>query len=92
MCCSRSDNLRHRLIPLYNYDPTEDHDWDDTGNEEQEQNVSEPLNLYWSSVLVINGIIHLLFLLFFDRSLCTRRGSSSCQMPTEQTEKKEQCA
>ncbi|XP_047453191.1 small integral membrane protein 29-like [Mugil cephalus] len=35
---SRLDDLRHRLIPLYNYDPTEEReDWgdDDRGEEEE---------------------------------------------------------
>lgn len=37
---SRLDDLRHRLIPLYKYDPTEDHGWGDCEDEE----LTEPLN------------------------------------------------
>ncbi|XP_054475565.1 small integral membrane protein 29-like [Anoplopoma fimbria] len=39
---SRLDELRHRLIPLYSYDPTEEEDqWEDAGREEEE--LAEPL-------------------------------------------------
>lgn len=45
----RFDELRHRLIPLYSYDPAEDREWEDDGNEneDEELNVSEPMNLYF---------------------------------------------
>ncbi|XP_074488663.1 small integral membrane protein 29-like [Sebastes fasciatus] len=40
---SRLDELRHRLIPLYNYDPAEEQDeWVDTSREEEEE-LAEPL-------------------------------------------------
>lgn len=39
----RLDELRHRLIPLYTYDPTEDQEWgnEEDGNEDEELNVSK---------------------------------------------------
>lgn len=45
----RLDELRHRLIPLYSYDPTEDREWEDDSNEneDEELNVSEPMNVYF---------------------------------------------
>ncbi|XP_031723551.1 uncharacterized protein LOC116394526 isoform X3 [Anarrhichthys ocellatus] len=40
---SRLDELRHRLIPLYSYDPAEEQEeWEDAGREEEEE-LSEPL-------------------------------------------------
>ncbi|XP_037622898.1 small integral membrane protein 29-like [Sebastes umbrosus] len=40
---SRLDEMRHRLIPLYNYDPAEEQDeWVDTSREEEEE-LAEPL-------------------------------------------------
>ncbi|XP_059190817.1 small integral membrane protein 29-like [Centropristis striata] len=40
---SRLDALRHRLIPLYSYDPTEEQDeWPDASREEEEE-LAEPL-------------------------------------------------
>ncbi|XP_036963208.1 small integral membrane protein 29-like [Acanthopagrus latus] len=40
---ARLDELRHRLIPLYNYDPTEEQeDWGDADKEEDEE-LTEPL-------------------------------------------------
>ncbi|KAK9516501.1 hypothetical protein VZT92_024425 [Zoarces viviparus] len=39
---SRLDELRHRLIPLYSYDPAEEQEeWEDAGREEEE--LAEPL-------------------------------------------------
>lgn len=42
MFCPRLDELRHRLIPLYSYDPAEEQDWGHEGddNEDEELNVS----------------------------------------------------
>ncbi|XP_040894475.1 uncharacterized protein C3orf18-like [Toxotes jaculatrix] len=37
----RSDELRHRLIPLYSYDPSED--WRDSSREAEEEELVEPL-------------------------------------------------
>lgn len=35
---ARLDELRHRLLPLYTYDPAEqDEDWEDDGREEEER-------------------------------------------------------
>lgn len=46
MFCFRINELRHRLIPLYSYDPTEDEDeWGDSRREEEELAVSKPLTL-----------------------------------------------
>ncbi|KAM9352689.1 uncharacterized protein C3orf18-like [Symphorus nematophorus] len=49
---SRLDELRHRLIPLYTYDPTEEQDWGDYAKEDEE--LAEPLckegKLLFSSV------------------------------------------
>ncbi|XP_071753693.1 small integral membrane protein 29-like [Centroberyx gerrardi] len=40
---TRLDELRHRLIPLYNYDAKEqEDDWGDAGREEEEE-LNEPL-------------------------------------------------
>ncbi|KAM7414824.1 hypothetical protein PAMA_019580 [Pampus argenteus] len=39
---SRLDELRHRLIPLYTYDPTEEEEWGRSGREDEEELV-EPL-------------------------------------------------
>ncbi|CAK6961604.1 small integral membrane protein 29-like [Scomber scombrus] len=41
---SRLDELRHRLIPLYSYDPTEEEEdeWRDTVGEDEEE-LAEPL-------------------------------------------------
>lgn len=46
MVCLRLDELRHRLIPLYSYDPAEEQEWGDGGddNEDKELNVSERNN------------------------------------------------
>ncbi|XP_042268193.1 small integral membrane protein 29-like [Thunnus maccoyii] len=39
----RLDELRHRLIPLYSYDPAEEQEeWGDSGREEEEE-LAEPL-------------------------------------------------
>ncbi|XP_076589955.1 uncharacterized protein LOC143322564 [Chaetodon auriga] len=40
---SRLDELRHRLIPLYSYDPAEQEDWDDGGVGDEEEELAEPL-------------------------------------------------
>ncbi|KAM9754721.1 small integral membrane protein 29-like isoform 1-T2 [Menidia menidia] len=41
---SRLDELRHRLIPLYSYDPAEDQDeWGESGREDEEAELAEPL-------------------------------------------------
>ncbi|XP_070829232.1 small integral membrane protein 29-like [Chaetodon trifascialis] len=40
---SRLDELRHRLIPLYSYDPAEQEDWGDGGVEDEEEELAEPL-------------------------------------------------
>ncbi|MEQ2295018.1 hypothetical protein AMECASPLE_009822 [Ameca splendens] len=41
---SRLDELRHRLIPLYNYDPAEEEeDWGDYDKDDEEKELSEPL-------------------------------------------------
>ncbi|XP_029992769.1 small integral membrane protein 29-like [Sphaeramia orbicularis] len=43
----RLDDLRHRLIPLYNYDPAEDQDdWLDANRGDEEKELSEPLYKY----------------------------------------------
>ncbi|KAM7396918.1 hypothetical protein PAMP_019923 [Pampus punctatissimus] len=39
---SRLDELRHRLIPLYTYDPTEEEEWGRSDREDEEELV-EPL-------------------------------------------------
>lgn len=46
MVCLRLDELRHRLIPLYSYDPAEEQEWGDESddNEDKELNVSERNN------------------------------------------------
>lgn len=43
----RLDELRHRLIPLYSYDPAEVQDWGDAGSEDEQAElaVSKPLKL-----------------------------------------------
>ncbi len=46
MFCFRLDELRHRLIPLYSYDPAEEQDWGGAGKEDEELAVSKPLKLY----------------------------------------------
>lgn len=49
MFCFRLDELRHRLIPLYSYDPAEEQeDWGDADKEDDEKElaVSKPLKLY----------------------------------------------
>uniref|UniRef100_UPI0037E70C93 small integral membrane protein 29-like n=1 Tax=Semicossyphus pulcher TaxID=241346 RepID=UPI0037E70C93 len=51
---SRLDELRHRLIPLYTYDPTEEQDdWGEEGKEDEDKELAEPLykegKLYLSS-------------------------------------------
>ncbi|KAM9855034.1 small integral membrane protein 29-like [Aulostomus maculatus] len=45
----RLDELRHRLIPLYSYDPAEEEDdhWDDARTEEEQQ-LAEPLYSFTS--------------------------------------------
>ncbi|KAM4572563.1 small integral membrane protein 29-like isoform 1-T2 [Odontesthes bonariensis] len=41
---SRLDELRHRLIPLYSYDPAEDQEeWGESGREDEEAELAEPL-------------------------------------------------
>ncbi|XP_041852280.1 small integral membrane protein 29-like [Melanotaenia boesemani] len=41
---SRLDELRHRLIPLYSYDPAEvEEEWGDTDRVEDEAELTEPL-------------------------------------------------
>lgn len=46
MVCLRLDELRHRLIPLYSYDPAEEQEWGVEGDddEDKELNVSERNN------------------------------------------------
>ncbi|KAG7522427.1 hypothetical protein JOB18_021940 [Solea senegalensis] len=39
---SRLDELRHRLIPLYSYDPAEAEDWREEGRSDDEE-LTEPL-------------------------------------------------
>lgn len=51
---ARLDELRHRLIPLYTYDPTEDDDdWDDADVRDEEQQLVEPL--YKERRLLLNS-------------------------------------
>lgn len=40
---SRLDELRHRLIPLYTYDPAEEQDWKDYTKEDEDEELAEPL-------------------------------------------------
>ncbi|KAM4554324.1 small integral membrane protein 29-like [Fundulus diaphanus] len=41
---SRLDELRHRLIPLYTYDPAEDQeDWGDYDKDNEDEELAEPL-------------------------------------------------
>ncbi|XP_072241336.1 small integral membrane protein 29-like [Leuresthes tenuis] len=41
---SRLDELRHRLIPLYSYDPAEDQEeWGEAGRDDEEAELAEPL-------------------------------------------------
>ncbi|KAM4734674.1 small integral membrane protein 29-like [Anableps anableps] len=41
---SRLDELRHRLIPLYTYDPAEEQDdWGDYDKDDEEEELAEPL-------------------------------------------------
>ncbi|XP_037833975.1 small integral membrane protein 29-like [Kryptolebias marmoratus] len=41
---SRLDELRHRLIPLYSYDPTEvEEEWDEADKRNEEEELAEPL-------------------------------------------------
>lgn len=40
--CFRLDELRHRLIPVYTYDPSEEPEWEEDVDEEQELAVSKP--------------------------------------------------
>ncbi|KAM7002623.1 small integral membrane protein 29-like [Tautogolabrus adspersus] len=41
---TRLDELRHRLIPLYSYDPTEEQDeWGYEGKDENDEELAEPL-------------------------------------------------
>nr|XP_046249417.1 uncharacterized protein LOC124061545 isoform X2 [Scatophagus argus]XP_046249418.1 uncharacterized protein LOC124061545 isoform X2 [Scatophagus argus] len=41
---SRLEELRHRLIPLYSYDPTEEQDgWEQSDNVDEEEELTEPL-------------------------------------------------
>ncbi|RVE71659.1 hypothetical protein OJAV_G00054040 [Oryzias javanicus] len=41
---SRLEELRHRLIPLYSYDPAEEQEeWADAGREDEEAELTEPL-------------------------------------------------
>lgn len=46
MVCLRLDELRHRLIPLYSYDPGEEQEWEneEDANEDEELTVSERNN------------------------------------------------
>ncbi|XP_075883516.1 small integral membrane protein 29-like isoform X2 [Nelusetta ayraudi] len=40
---SRLDELRHRLIPLYSYDPAEEQEWGDEGDDNEDKELNEPL-------------------------------------------------
>ncbi|KAM3609614.1 uncharacterized protein V6R79_017754 [Siganus canaliculatus] len=40
---ARLDELRHRLIPLYSYDPAEEHEWSDEEEVDEELELAEPL-------------------------------------------------
>ncbi|XP_011474269.1 uncharacterized protein C3orf18 homolog [Oryzias latipes] len=41
---SRLEELRHRLIPLYSYDPAEEQEeWGDAGREDEDAELTEPL-------------------------------------------------
>ncbi|XP_062246418.1 uncharacterized protein C3orf18-like [Platichthys flesus] len=40
---SRLDELRHRLIPLYTYDPAEEEEWRDADVGDEEEELAEPL-------------------------------------------------
>ncbi|XP_041651245.1 small integral membrane protein 29-like isoform X2 [Cheilinus undulatus] len=41
---TRLDELRHRLIPLYSYDPAEEQDeWGDEDKEDEDEELAEPL-------------------------------------------------
>lgn len=89
--CFRLDELRHRLIPLYTYDPAEEQDdWGDADkdNEEEELAVSKPLKLiiYFhvpSHTRVVMKISTDPECVFLYRNLCTRRGSSPFHPPME---------
>lgn len=63
MVCLRLDELRHRLIPLYTYDPAEEQAWgnEEDGNEEEELTVSKrnnPFTLSKAYHLNVNGLIY----------------------------------
>lgn len=80
----RLDELRHRLIPLYNYDPAEAREWEDDGNEneDEELSVSEPMN-FFTSFQYTQTARTLMYLFIFHSNRCTRRESSQCRLPTE---------
>lgn len=39
----RLDELRHRLLPLYSYDPAEEQEWWDRGDGGEDEELKEPL-------------------------------------------------
>lgn len=91
----RLDELRHRLIPLYSYDPAEqEDDWGD-GDEDKEgdlgQTVSEQDNLHFNllspTAMIIKFQLTQICLLY--RNLYTRRGNCICHLTMDHETKTE---
>lgn len=89
MVCLRLDELRHRLIPLYSYDPAEEQEWGDEGDD-NELNVSERNNsstLSKAEKFILdeginetkNDVLHFLC----ARNLYTRKVSCCSPLPME---------
>lgn len=72
----RLDELRHRLIPLYSYDPTEDQEWGDTGNEDAQLAVSEPPKICSTSSSILEITISLINNVFVFPGAFVQRGAA----------------
>lgn len=93
MVCLRLDELRHRLIPLYSYDPAEEEEWEneEAGNEDEELTVSK-MNNPLMQHLNVNELIYwnYISLCFCARNLYTKR-ESCCSLLLMEPEQK-QCS
>lgn len=71
----RVDELRHKLIPLYNYDPAEEYEWrDDDVDDDEDVTVRAALMCLTSQQQEqFNSGRFYLYLFFPNRNHCTRR-------------------
>ena len=76
---SRLDQLRHRLLPLYTYDPAEqEEDWGEEDEEEERLEVSKP----FLNICMTYMMLHSPYTLKVGRNLCNYQSHASKEHET----------